>query len=436
MTSATPPPSDAPKARKAESEGPLASWLREQIATGGPMPVDVFMGHCLYHPRWGYYHQGAILGRAGDFITAPEISQLFGELIGIWCLLVWRQLGRPQRLRLAELGPGRGTLMADLLRASRIAPDFAKALEVDLIEISAPLMAEQRKVLTGAAVRVRWSTQLTPALHPTIVIANEFLDAIPVAQFVHERADKNADGSADKSADEAADGGTGEAADEGSRSRWRTRLVDWNSARGFHFVMGPQVAMEAETPALPPGMRVFQERDDIPEGAILESRWRALVGGGAAEAKRSSDRGPARAAGLAHQLAAAAEAAPLVALFIDYGHEGPLLGETLQAVRGHAYAPVLANPGAADLSAHVDFTELAAALARVGLASHGPMSQAAFLAGLGLPARLEALLAAASPEEANALESGAHRLMAPAGMGGRFKVLAVASDELPPPPLF
>ena len=422
MTSATPPPSDAPKARKAESEGPLASWLREEIAKRGPMPVDVFMGHCLYHPRWGYYHQGAILGRAGDFITAPEISQLFGELIGIWCLLVWRQLGRPQRLRLAELGPGRGTLMADLLRASRIAPDFAKALEVDLIEISAPLMAEQRKALTlkGATVRVRWSARLTPAPYPTIVIANEFLDAIPVAQFVHERADKSAD----------------DAADEGARSRWRTRLVDWNSARGFHFIMGPQVAMEAETPALPPGMGAFQERDDIPEGAILESRWRALVGGGAAEAKRSSDRGPARAAGLAHQLAAAAEAAPLVALFIDYGHEGPLLGETLQAVRGHAYAPVLANPGAADLSAHVDFTELAAAMARLGLASHGPMSQAAFLAGLGLPARLEALLAAASPEEANALESGAHRLMAPAGMGGRFKVLAVASDELPPPPLF
>ncbi|OIR07974.1 hypothetical protein GALL_98370 [mine drainage metagenome] len=346
---------------------PLAALLAQRIRDSGPIPVEEFMAQALGHPQYGYYRTRDPLGAAGDFITAPEISQMFGELIGLWCAVVWQSLGEPRRILLAEAGPGRGTLMADALRAAAQLPAFRAAIEPHLLETSPALRACQARRLSDAAPVWHQDLDSLPADAPLLFIANEFFDALPIRQFVRR--------------------GGG----------WRERRVALNG-EAFAFADGP-----AASPEAPPAA----------EGEIFEH----------------SPAAAAFAARLGRRLAAQGGAA----LIIDYGHGETAVGETLQAVRRHAYAPVLEAPGEADLTAHVDFAALAAAAAP---AQALPLAtQGRFLRRLGIELRAERL-ARARPEQADSIQRACQRLIDAAEMGTLFKVLALTSPSLPLPPGF
>jgi NADH dehydrogenase [ubiquinone] 1 alpha subcomplex assembly factor 7 len=354
---------------------PLGDELKARIERDGPISVADFMHACLQDPAHGYYRKRDAIGSAGDFVTAPEISQVFGELIGLWCAVVWQSLGEPSRVRLVELGPGRGTLMRDALRAARALKDFRNAVQVDLVETNAALTAVQRETLREEDVPIRWSEQLQLAGDgvPVIVIGNEFLDTLAVSQWV------------------LGDGG------------WSQRCVGLDDQGGLAFVTS------APDPALVPPPHIARSAGS---GSIYETRAPAF-------------------ASLARSLAAAG--APLAALFIDYGHTAPGLGDTLQAVRAHRYDDPLAAPGEADLTAQVDFTAFAEAVRACGLYCDGPATQAEFLGGLGIVERASRLMAA-NPAKAATIEADIARLMAPGGMGTRFSVIGVRTPSVPPMP--
>jgi NADH dehydrogenase [ubiquinone] 1 alpha subcomplex assembly factor 7 len=371
----------------------LLDIVRERIARHGPMPVDQYIHLCLAHPEHGYWHKADSIGAGGDFITAPEISQVFGELIGLWCAVVWQGMGRPSPVRLVELGPGRGTLMRDALRAAERVPGFIDAAGIHLIEISPALREIQRRLLPpplwgrgregGIAEPQRhegerkhasifWHETLDEApAGPTILVANEFLDSLPIRQLVF------------------------------TDGLWRERVIEIDASGTLRFSAGAAVDCPEEMPAPPE------------PGAILELR-----------------------AGEERLLAELANRpAPITALFIDYGPAEPAIGDTLQAVRRHAYVDPLRTPGSADLTAHVRFAAAARKARQAGFAVDGPTTQAEFLGRLGIAERAARLMAA-NPARAREIEAGAQRLMSPTGMGGLFKVLAVRSRHLPRPPAF
>jgi SAM-dependent MidA family methyltransferase len=351
---------------------PLARKLEQRIRREGPLPLVEYMRACLADPEHGYYRTRAALGAGGDFITAPEISQVFGELIGLWSAVVWQRMGAPKLVALVELGPGRGSLMKDALRAARAVPDFLAAVRVELIEVSETLRLEQEAALKDAAVPVAWARDIAdvPKEVPAIVIANEFLDALPVAQW------------------------------ERRGNAWHARTVGLSGAGAFELVTGGASA-EAETLAAhyPPAS----------EGAILEVKeTEALV----------------------HALGSIARAAPLSAIFIDYGHAGRSFGDTLQAVRGQRYEDIFAAPGEADLSTQVSFADFAEQLRDAELAVDGPVTQAELLGSLGIAERASALMAA-NPGRAASIETAIARLMTPNGMGTRCKAIGIRSKTLP-----
>ena len=347
---------------------PLGRLIAERIAARGPIGLDAYMALCLGHPQLGYYATRDPLGAAGDFVTAPEISQMFGELIGAWLAQVWDDQGRPERFVLAELGPGRGTLMRDALRAARGMPGFLAAAELWLVETSPALRARQADLLPGA----RWtdSDQELPD-GPLFLVANEFFDALPIRQF--QRTD----------------------------ALWRERLIGAREDGALHFLW------------------------DAPRGdAALDARFAAVPDGAIVEVSAA---GEAVAARIGARIAKAGGAA----LILDYGAwDGT--GDTFQAVRGHAPADPLAEPGAADLTAHVRFR----ALAEVSPArAHGAVPQGTLLERLGIGARAR-LLAARHPAAAAEIVAAHRRLTHPAEMGEVFKAVALAPSAAPVPPGF
>jgi NADH dehydrogenase [ubiquinone] 1 alpha subcomplex assembly factor 7 len=353
---------------------PLALKLAQRIAHDGPISVADYIDACLQDPEHGYYRRQGAIGAAADFVTAPEISQVFGEIVGLWCAVVWQQMGAPQSVRLIELGPGRGTLMRDALRAARLVPPFLAALKVDLVETNSALEKAQRAALAGADVPITWSCDPAPGSGAAIVIANEFLDTLPAEQFIF-RADS-----------------------------WHQRSVGLDASAGLAFVDGPRVA-DAALPA------------DLPipaEGDIFESRRDAF----------------AALATLVVKLGA-----PVAGLFFDYGHVSPGYGDTLQAVSAHQYRNPLEAPGEADLTAQVDFSSFADALHAHGLACDGPLPQGEFLGRLGAVERASRLMAA-NPNRAGEIEAGIARLIAPSGMGGRFQAVGIRSVDLALLPAF
>jgi NADH dehydrogenase [ubiquinone] 1 alpha subcomplex assembly factor 7 len=349
--------------------------LLRRIESAGPLTVADFMSEALLDPRHGYYTTRDPLGAAGDFITAPEVSQIFGELIGLWCADQWEKMARPKRVVLAELGPGRGTLMTDALRAAARVPAFREALELHLVEASPVLRAAQSRAL--AATRPVWHDSIaTLPEGPLLLVANEFLDALPIRQL--QRGERH----------------------------WHERLVGRDAGgEGLSFVR--DAAPSALAALLPPAASAAAP------GTIAELRPAAL----------------SLAATLGARLAQQGGAA----LFIDYGYYPSACGETLQAVRRHQYRPVLAAPGEADLTAHVDFGAFAAAARQAGARAWGPVPQGAFLSALGLAERASALLRRATPAQAAAIESGCRRLIAPEEMGTLFKALALTHPDLPAP---
>ncbi len=358
---------------------PLERLLRRRVAASGPVTVAEFMALALGHPQHGYYRRRDPLGRAGDFVTAPEISQLFGEMIGLWCAAVWQAMGGPAPVRLVELGPGRGSLMADALRAARALPPFAAAIEVHLVETSRPLRRRQRQALAGVPVTWHDAFDAVPG-GPLLLIANEFFDALPIRQF--------------------------ERRPEG----WRERMVGLGPDEKLAFVAGDVVAPEA----VPPAMR------GAAEGAVAET----------------CPDGLAIAARIGRRLAAEGGAA----LIVDYGPLRSAAGDSLQAVRRHAYHPVLAAPGEADLTAHVDFEALAAA-ARPA-AADGPAPQGDWLRRLGIETRAALLAGGKDAATAAEIMDGCRRLIDPRQMGHLFKVMglrpadgaALPGFESAPPP--
>jgi NADH dehydrogenase [ubiquinone] 1 alpha subcomplex assembly factor 7 len=355
----------------------LADRIARRIRAEGPMSLAAYMAMALHDPEHGYYRRREPIGAAGDFVTAPEISQVFGELIGLWCADMWRLLGRPDPVILCELGPGTGAMMGDLLRAAAVVPGFREAMRLHLVEASPGLRAEQQRRL-GAA-RPVWVERVEALPEGTLLlVANEFLDALPVRQFVR------------------------------GRREWRERLVGLDARGRLVLVDGP------EDPAL--GLFVPQPRRAAPPGAVAELCPAAL--------------------GLAAALGARLRRQPGAALFIDYGYGAQAPGPSLGAVREHRSAALLHNPGSADISAHVDFAAFAEAARGPGADTHGPVPQGRFLAALGAAARLEALRGRATPEQRQVLESGVARLLDPAQMGTLFQVIALTSPGLPPPPGF
>jgi NADH dehydrogenase [ubiquinone] 1 alpha subcomplex assembly factor 7 len=354
----------------------LARLLAKRIAQHGPMTVADFMAEALGHPKHGYYMKQEPFGAEGDFITAPEISQMFGELIGLWCVDVWDRLGRPAPFNLVEIGPGRGTLIVDALRAATVVPDFRRAAQLQLVETSPRLREIQRDALSRGAIAwrdVSWRDGFDqiPA-GPCIVVANEFFDALPAHQF------------------------------EQTAQGWRERLVglaEGDVGLGLTLAQGP-------TPALFLLPESEPQYTDAAIGEVVEIQPAALTISRAI-GERIAENGGA-------------------ALFIDYGH-GDGRGDSLQAVRRHAFHDVLQAPGEADLTVHVNFADLRRSIGDQARCQ-GPVGQGSFLTRLGLGVRMEMLMKSASAAQTKALLAAHQRLTDPDQMGALFKAFGVSRN--------
>ncbi|HEV7346014.1 MAG TPA: SAM-dependent methyltransferase [Devosia sp.] len=349
----------------------LPELIDMQIRTSGPMSVASYMGLCLTHPSKGYYKGADPFGAAGDFVTAPEMSQMFGELIGFFVVNLWQQMGSPKEFTLLELGPGRGTLMADMLRVACRAEGFRDALDLRLFETNPALIAEQNARLEPYGPK--WIDAFEKVGEgPLIVVSNEFFDALPIRQFVRME-----------------DG-------------WRERVVGLVDAQR-RFGLSP-------TP--------------IPASAMPEA---------VSQAEPNSVFEVGLASGeVMKRLAATVSTQGGAILAIDYGYASTQTGETLQGVRRHQYADVLEAPGETDLSAHVDFEALGNVASSHGLTVHKLATQAEFLNRLGLKERAAAL-SAANPGSAADIAAARARLVEPDQMGTLFKAFCAASPGLVPP---
>lgn len=359
------------------SKSSLEHILKRRIADQGPLRVSDYMQTALYHPEFGYYVKANPIGAAGDFVTAPEISQMFGELIGLWCLQAWRDMGSPSPFRWIELGPGRGTLMQDALRATQRDSEFTTAAQICLVEKNEYLKACQAQTL-GIFDKLSWFANFEEIPEaPFILVANEFFDCLPIDQFVFQN------------------------------GAWFERKVGMDPAGKLAFEMGAEPAATDAIPKPP-----YPAKD----GDILEFSAQAisLVGGIAARLRHARGH----------------------ALIIDYGYQEAGFGDTLQALKRHKYADVLKTPGQIDITAHVNFGAVAHAAVEAGAAVHGPAEQGAFLSALGLQVRADALKTRATPAQAKAIAAATDRLAHPDQMGRLFKVLTLSSPELPTPPGF
>lgn len=346
----------------------LKSRLAREIALTGPMSVADYVTRCLHDPEDGYYSARPALGERGDFITAPLISQMFGELLGLWAAETWHRLGAPERVRLVEVGPGDGTLIDDALRAMRLAPDFLAACDLILIEPSAPLRKEQERRLAGADIAPRWLSSLnqieTDA--PVILIANEVLDCMPARQFM-----KTDDGWSERRV----------GVDEDSGILWGLS----NITGGFE---KPDYAVE-------PGQIV-----EISEQQAIFGRDVAVM------------------------LAEASGAA----LLIDYGRDKPGPGDTLQALHRHTKVDPLEHPGATDLTQWADFPRVLEAAVRAGADVTDCKGQGDFLRLLGIEARADRLIQG-RPDAEPVIRRQLERLTADDQMGTLFKVASIFSPR-------
>lgn len=342
----------------------LQDSLHLKIAEEGPIGIDVFMAHALGAPEIGYYMSHDPLGQNGDFTTAPEISQMFGEMIGAWLADVWSQHGSPSDFILLELGPGRGTLMADIVRTCTKVPGFMEAAQIHLIEMSPVLKEKQQETL--ATLNVCWHDDLSglPDDVPVFFVANEFFDALPFKQLIYK-------------------GG-----------KWAERVID---IRDGEFVYAEQMTMldplDGINVPLPEEGKVFElsrPRQDCM--ADLAQRIKTQTGAG---------------------------------LVIDYGHVKSGYGDTFQALRGHEFSDPLKDVGQSDLTSHVDFSVLKSAAREQGVDVLGVTRQGDFLLALGIQLRAHQLLQTASGHIAKDIQKSLHRLVHSDEMGSLFKVMGL-----------
>lgn len=350
----------------------IARWIEAQ----GPISVAQYMNLCQFDSEAGSYTARQTIGR--DFVTSPEVSQTFGEMLGLWVAQTWHDQGRPANPRLVELGPGRGTLMADALRAvAAAAPEFLDIAEIVLVEASPALATVQRDKLKLIGADISWHERFDEALadRPLFLIANEFFDCLPVHQYVM------------------------------TPRGWCERMIGLKDG-ALSLALNPDPVPQSDS-LLPAARGVAKV------GAIYEVSPAALA--------------------LAEEISRAVAKQGGGAVFVDYGYDSPGFGETLQAVADGKFIDVLKEPGDSDLSAHVDFVALAQAAKAGGAAVYGPTTQCNFLADLGIGERGERLIKS-NPTDAREIAIAIDRLVNPAEMGALFKVLAMVPPGAKQPP--
>lgn len=353
---------------------PLEHRLKALIRLNGPLSIADYMAICLGDPDYGYYMARDPFGLGGDFVTAPEVSQMFGELLGLWAVDLWMAAGQPPSVHLVELGPGRGTLMIDAMRAADVVPAFTAAVRVHMIESSPRLTAIQWDRLAAAGIAADWHDRidkLPPG--PIIVIANEFFDALPIRQF------------------------------QRTQGIWRERVVGLDAADRLTFGVGATILPAADVPA---------DLASSPDGAILELAPIAFA--------------------TMEVLASRIARSGLGLVAIDYGYAATAIGDSFQAVRAHKPVDPLARPGEADLTAHVNFGALARAAERSGAVAHGVVEQGDFLLRLGIAERAGRLGADKDKAARDQILADVNRLVGSDEMGSLFKVLAVTAPGLKP----
>ncbi|RLM93512.1 NADH dehydrogenase [Panicum miliaceum] len=391
------------------SDSELVKHLKSIIKfRSGPISVAEYMEEVLTNPQSGFYINRDVFGEGGDFITSPEVSQMFGEMIGVWAMCLWEQMGRPEKVNLIELGPGRGTLLADLLRGSAKFVNFTKALNINLVECSPTLQKIQYNTLKcedepvddgkrtvsklcGAPVCWHASLEQVPSGSPTIIIAHEFYDALPIHQF-----------------------------QKASRG-WSEKMVDLAEDSLFRFVLSPHPTASLLYLSKRCGWASSEELEKVEHIEVCP-----------------------KAMELTEQIADRISSDGGGALIIDYGKDG-IVSDSLQAIRKHKFVHILDDPGSADLSAYVDFASIrhSALEASDDISVHGPMTQSQFLGSLGINFRVEALLQNCTEEQAESLRTGYWRLVgdgeapfwegpedqAPIGMGTRYLAMAIVNKK-------
>jgi NADH dehydrogenase [ubiquinone] 1 alpha subcomplex assembly factor 7 len=349
----------------------LLDLIKSHIRQQGPMSLGEYMALCLGHPKFGYYMTRDPFGAKGDFITAPEISQMFGELVGVWLADVWMQMGSPSEFILVECGPGRGTLMEDALRATAKVPGFHDAMNLYLMEMSPVLKAAQKaKLEQYGPIWIDDVTQL-PSTSPVLLVANEFLDALPIRQLRFEK------------------------------GAWQEVAIGLNENDTLS--QGLKEADLSVVQALPQWVQ-----DQKPEGVFeCSPAINQFLKGVNIMLKKQKG----------------------VALFIDYGYIRSSAGDSVQALVSHRFENMLDDPGNADITAHVDFENIERLAHEGSVSVHGPVTQGAFLNSLGIGLRAKTLQTKADPKQADDIESALNRLTHPNEMGDLFKVIALCHDD-------
>ncbi len=344
---------------------PLKDILIDQIRRDGPINLATYMQIALSHPDHGYYSTRDSIGAKGDFTTAPEISQLFGEMIGLWIIDCWHQIGSPATINLIEPGPGRGTLMADIVRT--ITKGSTLQPQIHLIETSPRLTQIQQEKLDA-----QWHQDLSTVPEgPFILVANEFFDALPIHQF--------------------------ELTEQGWAEVFIDASADGNLCRAL-------ISSDAPRPIVEPADFGTAKTGDIIETCPAAGKFMIDI-----TQRLKRDGG--------------------VALFLDYGYGTPAFGDSLQALYDGAYSDPFSHPGQADLTAHVNFAALKTIAEDGGLDGYGPLEQGKFLEQLGLLVRADALRQQAQAAQRAQIDLAVHRLTAPDQMGSLFKVLAVSGSS-------
>lgn len=356
----------------------LNEHLIKLIKLHGPITVSSYMTEVLTNPKYGYYINQNPFGSSGDFITAPEISQMFGELIGLWFADVWIKMNKPLKVHLIEFGPGKGTLMADFLRVLKVLPDFHDVIELHFVEASPQLIDIQKDKFKHHIGKITWHETVKSALNvaededaATFIIANEFFDALPIRQF------------------------------QKGELGWHERMVTVDeNGDGLITVLSP---FPVHGITLPESLKVA-ELHSVIEISPMTDYITGLI---AEHIKKYSG----------------------AALFIDYGYNEYRTGETLQAIEQHKYAQIFEKPGYADLSAHVNFRKILDITALAGLKPLGPTYQGKFLNDMGIEERVKTLTKDAMPEQEKDILSALNRLIAPDEMGTLFKVAGMISKS-------
>lgn len=351
----------------------LSSHIKNIISHTGPISISEFMQLALSHPLYGYYQAKEPFGTKGDFTTSPEISQMFGEMIGAWSAHIWQQMGCLQDVVIVEMGPGRGTLMADFLRSTAKIPGFHNSISIAMVETSKRLQELQRNNIGNMHPRISWYEDVKSLPQkPIIVIANELFDALPIRQYIKQN------------------------------GKWHEKMLGVDKNGELAFTLSPEIKMEGKL------------IENAPENGVVE----ICPQGGA----------------IIKELVERVKMHNGAVLIIDYGYIETQYKDTLDAIGGHQHRNILEDIGALDISAHVDFQALKKAADTAGVRVFGPTTQGSFLQKLGIGMRAEMLCKNASDEQKHEIKTALARLVgnSPEEMGELFKVISFTTGNIVP----